>query len=284
MKEIAQRKLRSSSSSSRSSSRGSSKGDARERAKSEALVAETQAPCEPRPASATDRQDVVSCQPPPPSPLEKNTPQVSPGGAKLVVDSPPAPKAACPADSRADSSSTSTVCTSYTNTTPQMQLPAQPAEVQPSAEAAAGLPHCASAEETSETGGEGPGPTEAGGSEPLRSGRKRSLEQEAKEDAACSWEEQDATKDSCEPANGGPGGVTNVSHLAVSSNASGERRIKTPRLKSTDEASDVCADDVKAVLGGRESFLRVRLYDQLPQAGMMAGKGEKKIVELFFLD
>lgn len=275
MKEIAQRKLRISSSS-------SSKEDTMQRAKSEALVAETQAACEPRPASA-DRQDVVSRQPPPPSPLEQNTPQVPPGGAKLVVESPPASKAACPADSRADSSSTSTACTSYTNTTPQMQLPAQPAEAQPSTEAAAGLPRCASAEETSEGGGGGPASTEAGGSEPLRSGRKRSLEQEAKEDAACSWEEQDAKKDSCEPENGGPSGVTNVAHLAVSSDASRERRIKTPRLKSTDEASEVCADHVKAVLGGRESFLRVRLCDQLPQAEMMAGKGEIYLSS-YFLD
>lgn len=265
MREIAQRKLRSRS--------RSSSGDARGHEKSEALVTENQVACNPRPNSATDRQEVFSRQRSPPPP-EHNTPQVSPGCTKLVVDSPPAPEAACPADGHVDSSSTSTACTAYSNTTPQMQLSAQPAEVQPSTEAAAGRPLCTSAKETSEGGGGGSSTTEVEGSEPLRSGRKRNFEQEAKEGASCPWEGQDATKDSCEPPISAPGGATNVAHLAVASDASSERRIKTPRLKSTLEASDVRADNVKAGLGGCESFLRVRVCNQPQQAGMMAGKGE----------
>ena len=265
MREIAQRKLRSKS--------RSSSGGAGGHEKSETLEIENQVACNLRPTSATDRQEVFSRQPMP-SPPEHNTPQVSPGCAKLVVDSPPAPKATCPADGRADSSSTSTACTAYSNTTPQRQLSAPPAEVQPSTAAATGRPLRTSAKETSEGGGEGSSTTDVEGSEPLRSGRKRSFEQEAKEDAACSWEGQDATKDSCEPPDDAPGGATNVAHLAVASDASNERRIKTPRLKNKLEGSDVRADSVKAGLGGRESFLRVRVCDQPQQAGMMAGKGE----------
>ena len=427
MREIAQRKLRSGSS-----------GDTKGRTKSGVLVAESQMACDSRPASATDRQGVLSRQPVP-APSEKNTLQVSPGRDEVAVDSPPAPKA-CPADSRADSSSTSTACTMYTNPTPRMPLPAQSAGVQPSTETAAGRhprcaspeetnkgegegsrstefhgsvplrseikrrfeqevkegsacpwegqdgrhprcespegttkregegsrsaevdgleplrsarkrsfeqeakegaarpwegrggrhPRSASSEETTKGEGEGSGSTEVDGSEPLRSERKKTFEQEAKEDSACPWEghggrrprcaspektskregegsrltevdeseplryarkrsfEQEAkegaaypwegrdtTKDSCAPPNDARGGATVVAPLSVTSDDSAERRIKAPRLKNTLEASDVSADDVKAVLGGRKSFLRVRVCDQLQQAGTMAGKGE----------
>ena len=317
MREIAQRKLRSGSS-----------GDTKGRTKSGVLVAESQMACDSRPASATDRQGVLSRQPVP-APSEKNTLQVSPGRDEVAVDSPPAPKA-CPADSRADSSSTSTACTMYTNPTPRMPLPAQSAGVQPSTETAAGRhPRCASPEETNKGEGEGSRSTEFHGSvplrseikrrfeqevkegsacpwegqdgrhprcespegttkregegsrsaevdglEPLRSARKRSFEQEAKEGAAYPWEGRDTTKDSCAPPNDARGGATVVAPLSVTSDDSAERRIKAPRLKNTLEASDVSADDVKAVLGGRKSFLRVRVCDQLQQAGTMAGKGE----------
>lgn len=251
---------------------------------------ETQVACEPRPISATNRQDVFSRQPPP-SASKQNTPQVSPGRADLAVDTPPAPKA-CPASDRADSSSTNTACTAYTSTTPIIQLPSTG-----EAAAAGGRPtRRASPEETREGRGEegsrstevegskgstteveGPR-TEVEGSEPLRPGRKRSFEQEEEEGAAACppWEAQDTTKDSCAPPKGAPGGATDVAPLTVSSDASTERRIKTPRLKSTFEVSDMGADNVKAVLGGRESFLRVRMCDQLQQAGTMTttGKGE----------
>lgn len=240
-------------------------------AKSGELVADSQATFEPRPASETIHQNILSNQPPA-SASEKNSPRVCPGSTELMVDSPSVPNS-CPADNRADSSSTRTACTACNNTTPPLRLPAQSAEVQPSTESAASRPRCTPPEVKSEEGGEGSKSTEVERSEPSRSGRKRSLEQEENEDAACPWKRQDDAKDSCPQSNHATGGATDTAPL-VPSDVSPERRIKTPRLESILGVSGISAGDMKAELDDRESFLRVRVTDQLQQAGTMVGKGE----------